>query len=49
MNSISLKTDIKILFMTVRKVLGASDVAQDTRVAEGNFAQIRKEQAEQAK
>lgn len=48
-NNISLKMDIKILFMTVKKVLGGSDVAQDTRVAEGNFAQIRKEQAEKVK
>ena len=48
-NNISLKLDIKILFMTVQKVLGGSDVAQDTRVAEGNFAQIRAEQAEKVK
>ena len=48
-NNISLKTDVKILFLTVRKVLGGSDVAQDTRVVEGNFAQIRREQAEKVK
>lgn len=48
-NNISLKMDIKILLMTVQKVLGGSDVAQDTRVAEGNFAQIRKEQTEYVK
>lgn len=48
-DSISLKMDIRILFMTVKKVLGGSDVAQDTRVAEGNFAQIRSEQAEKVK
>ena len=48
-NNISLKMDIKILFMTVQKVLAGSDVARDTRVTEGNFAQIRKEQAEQVK
>ena len=48
-NNISLKMDAKILLMTTQKVLGSSDVAQDTRVAEGNFAQIRKAQAEQAK
>ena len=48
-SSISLKMDIKILFMTVQKVLGGNDVAQDTRVAEGNFAQIRREQLEKVK
>ena len=48
-DSISLKMDMKILFMTVKKVFGGSDVAQDTRAVEGNFAQIRKEQAEKAK
>ena len=34
--------DVKILLLTVKKVLCASDVAGDTRSAEGNFAQIRK-------
>ena len=48
-DNISLKMDIKVLLMTVKKVLGGSDVAEDTRVAEGNFAQIRKEQAEKGK
>ena len=48
-DNISLKMDIKILFMTVQKVLGGSDVAQDTRAAEGNFAQIRKAQAGKVK
>lgn len=46
---ISLKMDIKILFLTVKKVLEGSDVAQDTRAVEGNFAQIRKAQAEKVK
>lgn len=45
---ISFLMDIKIIFMTVKKVLCRSDVAQDTREAEGNFAQIRREQAEKA-
>lgn len=45
---ISFLMDIKIIFMTVKKVLFRSDVAQDTREAEGNFAQIRREQAEKA-
>ena len=44
--NISLKMDVRILFLTVKKVLSSSDVAQDTRAAEGNFAQIRKKQAE---
>ena len=48
-NNISLKMDIKILLMTVQKVLGGSDVAQDTRIAEGNFAQLRREQLEKVK
>lgn len=48
-DNISLKLDIKILFLTVKKVLGGSDVAQDTRAVEGNFAQIRKAQAEEVK
>lgn len=45
---ISFLMDIKIIFMTVKKVLFRSDVAQDTRMAEGNFAQIRREQSEAA-
>lgn len=45
----SLKMDVKILFLTVKKVLSRSDIAEDTRVAEGNFAQIRKEQLENVK
>ncbi len=48
-NNISLKMDIKILLMTVQKVMVATDVAQDTRVAEGNFAQLRREQLEKVK
>ena len=40
-DNISLLMDIKIIFLTVLKVLKRSDVADDTRVAEGNFAQIR--------
>ena len=34
--------DVKILFLTVKSVLSRSDVAEDTRVAEGNFADIRR-------
>lgn len=43
---ISLWLDIKILFMTVRQVLGGSDIAEDTRETEGNFAQMRRQQTE---
>ena len=43
-DNISLKMDVTILIMTVQKVLGRSDIAQDTRVAEGNLAQIRQAQ-----
>ena len=48
-DNISLKMDVKVLCMTVKKVFGGSDVAEDTRATEGNFAQIRKEQAEKVK
>ena len=40
-DKISFFMDVKIIFLTVAKVLSRSDVADDTRVAEGNFAQIR--------
>lgn len=43
---ITLGTDLKILFMTVQKVFRHADVASDTRTVEGNFAAIRKAQAE---
>lgn len=45
-DNISFWKDLEILFLTVKKVFSKSDVAQDTYAAEGNFAQIRKEQAE---
>lgn len=41
--------DVKILFLTVKAVLFRSDVAEDTRVAEGNFADIRRAAAEAEK
>ena len=44
--SISLWLDIKILFLTVKRVLCKSDVSADTNASEGNFAQIRKAQQE---
>ena len=41
--NISLIKDIKILFLTVKKVLNHSDIGEDTNKTEGNFAQMRKE------
>mgnify|MGYP001083611190 FL=1 len=40
--SITLKKDISIVFLTVMKVLKKEDVAEDTRVTEGNFATMRR-------
>lgn len=40
---ITLKMDIKIIFLTVKKVLSRSDISADTNKTEGNLAQIRKE------
>ena len=35
--------DIKVIFLTIKTVLGHSDeVAEDTNAVEGNFAEIRK-------
>lgn len=39
--SITLKKDLSIVFLTVMKVLKKEDVAEDTRVTEGNFATMR--------
>lgn len=33
--------DIRIILMTIKKVLSHNEVAEDTRVAEGNMAEIR--------
>lgn len=41
---ISFPLDMKILFLTAKKVLSKSDIAEDTSVTEGNFAEIRKSQ-----
>lgn len=38
--------DFKILLMTIKKFIARSDVAEDTRVSEGNFAEIRKTEKE---
>ena len=45
--NITFFTDVKIIFMTVKKFLSGSDVSDDTRVSEGNFAEIRRAQLEQ--
>lgn len=43
---LSFAMDMKVLLLTVKVVLGKSDVAEDTNRAEGNFAQIRQERLE---
>jgi lipopolysaccharide/colanic/teichoic acid biosynthesis glycosyltransferase len=45
--NISIINDIKIVLLTIKKVLGKSDVSKDTSKTEGNFAEIRKKQQEQ--
>lgn len=45
-NNLSFSLDVKIFFATIKKVLNRSDIAEDTRATEGNFAQIRKAQME---
>ena len=41
-NNISFRFDFKIFLMTIQKVIKRSDIAEDTRIVEGNFADIRK-------
>ena len=41
-NNISFRFDLKIFLMTIQKVIKRSDIAEDTRIVEGNFADIRK-------
>lgn len=41
-NEITLRMDIKIVFMSVKNMLLRSDVAENTNAVEGNFAEIRK-------
>ena len=45
-NNLTFSLDVKIFFATIKKVLSRSDIAEDTRATEGNFAQIRKAQME---
>ena len=42
---ISLGFDLKILFLTVKKVLGHEDIAENTQIVEPNFAAQRRELA----
>lgn len=46
-SNISFVNDAKIVLLTIKKVLGKSDVAEDTSKSEGNFAEIRRKQQEQ--
>lgn len=41
-NNISFRFDLKIFLMTIQKVIKRSDIAENTRIVEGNFADIRK-------
>lgn len=41
-NNISFFMDIKVFFLTIKKVLVRSDIAEDTNAVEGNFAEMRK-------
>ena len=45
--NISFVNDVKIVLLTIKKVLGKSDVLEDTSKSEGNFAEIRRKQQEQ--
>lgn len=45
-NNISFLFDLKIFFLTIKKVFERSDIAEDTRSVEGNFAEIRKSKME---
>lgn len=44
--NISFINDIKIVLLTIKKVLVKSDVSEDTSKSEGNFAEIRRKQQE---
>lgn len=46
--TISFMGDIRILILTVQRVFAKSDVAEDTRSVEGNFADLRRRQLEEA-
>lgn len=42
--NISFVNDVKIVMLTIKKVLGRSDVSDNTAASEGNFAEIRRKQ-----
>lgn len=45
---LTFRMDVKVLWMTVKTVLGHTDeVAEDTNAAEGNFAEIRRKRMEE--
>ena len=46
--NLSFGMDIKVIGLTVKTLLFPGNVAEDTGAAEGNFAEIRKKQAEEA-
>lgn len=41
-DNISFVFDVKIILLTVKKVICRSDISEDTRASEGNFAEIRR-------
>ena len=46
--NLSFGMDVKVIFLTIKTVLGHSDeVAEDTNAVEGNFAEIRKKRLEE--
>lgn len=45
-NSLSFASDVKVILLTIINVVKRSDVAEDTRMVEGNFAEIRKKELE---
>ena len=46
--NLSFAMDVKVLWLTVKTVLGHSDeVAEDTNAVEGNFAKIRQKRLEE--
>ena len=46
--NLSFMMDMKVIFMTIKVVLGHSDVAENTNQVEGNFAEIRKARMQNA-
>ena len=46
--NLSFMMDMKVIFMTIKVVLGHSDVAENTNQVEGNFAEIRKARMQDA-